>query len=102
MRSPLIVALDFPTLDQAVACAQLLDPRVVRVKVGKQLFTSEGPAVLSALHNLGFDVFLDLKFHDIPNTVAGAVSAAADLGVCVLIDLNCSFLNCMVVSPYLC
>ena len=81
MRSPLIVALDFPTLDQAIACAQRLDPKVVRVKVGKQLFTSEGPAVLFALHNLGFDVFLDLKFHDIPNTVAGAVSAAADLGV---------------------
>lgn len=81
MRSPIIVALDYPTLEQALACARRLDPSIVRVKVGKQLFTSAGPAVLSALHDLGFDIFLDLKFHDIPNTVAGAVSAAADLGV---------------------
>ena len=74
MRSPIIVALDYPTLEQALACATQLDPSVVRVKVGKQLFTSVGPAVLSALHELGFDVFLDLKFHDIPNTVAKAIS----------------------------
>ena len=81
MRSPLIVALDFPTLEQAMACAKRLNPETVRVKVGKQLFTSAGPQVVSLLHELGFDVFLDLKFHDIPNTVAGAVGAAADLGV---------------------
>ena len=81
MRSPLIVALDFPTLEQAIACAKRLNPETVRVKVGKQLFTSAGPQVLSLLHQLGFEVFLDLKFHDIPNTVAGAVGAAADLGV---------------------
>ena len=81
MRSPLIVALDFPTLEQAIACAKRLNPETVRVKVGKQLFTSAGPQVLSLLHELGFEVFLDLKFHDIPNTVAGAVGAAADLGV---------------------
>ncbi len=81
MRSPLIVALDFPTLEQAMACAKRMNPETVRVKVGKQLFTSAGPQVVSSLHELGFDVFLDLKFHDIPNTVAGAVGAAADLGV---------------------
>ena len=81
MQSPLIVALDFPTLDQALACARQLNPGTVRVKVGKQLFTSVGPAILSELHDMGFEVFLDLKFHDIPNTVAGAVGAAADLGV---------------------
>ena len=56
MRSPIIVALDYPTLEQALACARQLDPSIVRVKVGKQLFTSVGPAVLSALHELGFDV----------------------------------------------
>jgi len=81
MLSPLIIALDYPSLGEALACAQKLDPTKVRLKVGKQLFTSEGPRVLDALHALGFDVFLDLKFHDIPNTVAGAVGAAADLGV---------------------
>ena len=81
MLSPLIIALDYPSLDEALVCARKLDPRKVRLKVGKQLFTSEGPRVLDALHGLGFDVFLDLKFHDIPNTVAGAVGAAADLGV---------------------
>ena len=81
MLSPLIIALDYPSLGEALACAQKLDPTKVRLKVGKQLFTSEGPRVLDALHVRGFDVFLDLKFHDIPNTVAGAVGAAADLGV---------------------
>lgn len=81
MLSPLIIALDYPLLGEALACAQKLDPTKVRLKVGKQLFTREGPRVLDALHALGFDVFLDLKFHDIPNTVAGAVGAAADLGV---------------------
>ena len=81
MLSPLIIALDYPSLGEALACAQKLDPTKVRLKVGIQLFTSEGPRVLDALHALGFDVFLDLKFHDIPNTVAGAVGAAADLGV---------------------
>ena len=81
MKSPIIVALDYPSLDKALACAQGLDPAKVRVKVGKQLYTSEGPRVLDELHALGFEVFLDLKFHDIPNTVAAAVGAAADLGV---------------------
>lgn len=79
--SPLIVALDYPEAEPALAMAKLLDPALARVKVGKQLFTREGPALVRALHELGFEVFLDLKFHDIPNTVAGAVAAAADLGV---------------------
>lgn len=79
--SPLIVALDFDNADAATAMAARLDPSTTRVKVGKELFTRAGPALVEQLATHGFDVFLDLKFHDIPNTVAGAVRAAADLGV---------------------
>ncbi|HCS27683.1 MAG TPA: orotidine-5'-phosphate decarboxylase [Spongiibacteraceae bacterium] len=79
--SPIIVALDFPTSAQALGLAELLDPALCRVKVGKELFTREGPVLVKALTNAGFEVFLDLKFHDIPNTVAAAVRAAAELGV---------------------
>ena len=80
-ESPLIIALDYPSLDAALCMADRLDPRRCRVKVGKELFTRSGPDVLDALHGRGFEVFLDLKFHDIPNTVAGAVQAAAEQGV---------------------
>ncbi len=80
-QSSIVVALDFPTQDAALEIARQLDPTRCRVKVGKELFTREGPAVVRALHALGFEVFLDLKFHDIPNTVARALDAAADLGV---------------------
>ncbi|GAA3901572.1 orotidine-5'-phosphate decarboxylase [Halomonas cibimaris] len=79
--SPLIIALDYPSLDAALCMADQLDPARCRLKVGKELFTRSGPAVLEALHGRGFEVFLDLKFHDIPNTVAGAVQAAAEQGV---------------------
>jgi orotidine-5'-phosphate decarboxylase len=79
--SPIVVALDYPTAQQAIEMAKQLDPSKCRVKVGKELFTASGPAVLEQLHKMDFDVFLDLKFHDIPNTCAGAVAAAADLGV---------------------
>ena len=78
---PLIVALDVGSESEALAIAQQLEPDRCRVKVGKQLYTREGPRVVAKLHSLGFEVFLDLKFHDIPNTVAAAVEAAADLGV---------------------
>lgn len=81
MNSPIIVALDYASASDALALADQLDPSLCRVKVGKELFTREGPAVVKALHSRGFEVFLDLKFHDIPNTVASAVHAAADLGV---------------------
>lgn len=78
---PLVVALDFrdetPTLDLLLK----LDPVHCRVKVGKELFTRCGPQLVRRIMGEGFDVFLDLKFHDIPNTVGGAVAAAVDLGV---------------------
>lgn len=77
----IIVALDAKSQYDALAIADQLDPSLCRVKVGKELFTHEGPTVVKALHDKGFEVFLDLKFHDIPNTTAQAVCAAADLGV---------------------
>jgi orotidine-5'-phosphate decarboxylase len=76
-----IVPLDFPDADTALAFAQRLEPKLCRVKVGKELFVAAGPAVVGALQERGFEVFLDLKFHDIPNTVAGACRSAARLGV---------------------
>ena len=76
-----IVALDFDNIDAALSLARQLDPQQCRMKVGKELFTYCGPAIVKALHELGFEVFLDLKFHDIPSTVAKAVTAAAELGV---------------------
>ena len=79
--SPVIVALDYSDLSSVEVMADQLDPAQCRVKVGKELFTHCGPGVVRKLQDRGFDVFLDLKFHDIPNTVAGAVKAAADLGV---------------------
>jgi len=81
---PLIVALDFATRDQAEHLAQQLSPQDCRLKVGKELFTRAGPDYVQELVSRGFEIFLDLKFHDIPNTVAGAVAAAADLGVWML------------------
>ncbi|WP_227368046.1 orotidine-5'-phosphate decarboxylase [Halomonas sp. M20] len=79
--SPIIIALDYPSMDAALCLADQLDPVRCRVKVGKELFTRAGPNVVEALHGRGFEVFLDLKFHDIPTTVAGAVQAAAEQGV---------------------
>ncbi len=79
--SPIIVALDFPSAEQALVLADQLDAKRCCVKVGKELFTRAGPSILSALHQRGFDVFLDLKYHDIPNTCAQAVLAAAEQGV---------------------
>ena len=76
-----IVALDFADADSALALIARLEPAQCRLKVGKELFTRSGPALVEALQTRGFDVFLDLKFHDIPNTVAKACRAAADLGV---------------------
>ena len=79
-----IVPLDFPDAEPALALASRLDPKLCRVKVGKELFTAAGPDVVRRLQERGFEVFLDLKYHDIPNTVAGACRAAAKLGVWML------------------
>lgn len=79
--SPVIVALDFPSEKEAMQLVDQLEPSLCRLKVGKELFTRCGPALVKQLVNKNFDVFLDLKFHDIPNTVAHACEAAADLGV---------------------
>ncbi len=77
----IIVALDFQDAASALALADQLDPDLCRLKVGKELFTVAGPDLVRTLVARGFEVFLDLKFHDIPNTVAAACRAAADLGV---------------------
>ena len=77
---PIIIALDFSNSEAVWTLLEQLDPGACRVKVGKELFTSCGPTLVREVVEQGFDVFLDLKFHDIPNTVARAVAAAADLG----------------------
>ncbi|GAA5217956.1 orotidine-5'-phosphate decarboxylase [Corallincola platygyrae] len=76
-----IVALDYPSQEEALAFVDRIDPNLCRLKVGKEMFTLFGPDYVRALHGRGFEVFLDLKFHDIPNTVARAVAASAELGV---------------------
>ncbi|GLQ01101.1 orotidine 5'-phosphate decarboxylase [Methylophaga thalassica] len=80
----IIVALDYATANDALQMADQIDPKRARVKVGKELFTRSGPSVVTDLVSRGFDVFLDLKYHDIPHTVAKACAAAADLGVWML------------------
>lgn len=77
----IVVAMDYDNAASCIAMAERLDPKLCRLKVGKELFTAAGPQVVERLMSLGFDVFLDLKFHDIPNTTAKAVKAAAELGV---------------------
>lgn len=81
-RKRIIVALDFNSQDEVLRLLDRLDPEQCRVKIGKQLFTARGPALVKKVQKRGFDVFLDLKFHDIPNTVEAAVKVAAfELGV---------------------
>jgi orotidine-5'-phosphate decarboxylase len=82
--SPVIVALDFPSEKETMQLVDQLEPSLCRLKVGKELFTRCGPALVKQLVDKNFDVFLDLKYHDIPNTVAKACAAAADLGVWML------------------
>lgn len=82
MSNPsVIVPLDFSEPKQTLELVETLQPDLCRLKVGKELFTRAGPALVEKLIAKGFDVFLDLKFHDIPNTVAKACAVAADLGI---------------------
>ena len=85
----IIVALDFPAAAPALELVSRLDPSRCRLKVGKEMFTRLGPGFVEQLVARGFDIFLDLKYHDIPNTVAAACAAAADLGVW-MINLHAS------------
>lgn len=79
--SPIVVALDYADRNRALAFVDQIEPGSCRLKVGKEMFTLFGPQIVRDLQQRGFEVFLDLKFHDIPNTTAHAVAAAADLGV---------------------
>ena len=83
MGSPLIVALDME-LSSALDLVKKLDPQECKVKVGSQLFTTSGPVIIEKLNDLGFDIFLDLKFHDIPNTVKKSIEASIRMGVWML------------------
>jgi len=84
-----IVALDFPNAAQTHAFVEKTSPNFCKLKVGKELFTAAGPRLVDQLVNKGYDIFLDLKFHDIPNTVKKAVMAASKLGVW-MIDVHAS------------
>lgn len=81
ITSPILVALDYADKNAALAFVDNIDPRDCRLKVGKEMFTLFGPQFVHELQQRQFEIFLDLKFHDIPNTAAHAVAAAADLGV---------------------
>jgi orotidine-5'-phosphate decarboxylase len=83
MKSPIIVALDMES-ERALELAKKLNPQECKVKVGSQLFTADGPMIIEKLNELGFDIFLDLKFHDIPNTVKKAVETVIKMGVWML------------------
>lgn len=89
MTSKIIVALDYEKEAEALALVDQIDPSLCRLKVGKEMFTTLGIKFVKQLHQRNFDVFLDLKYHDIPNTVARAVRSAADLGVW-MVDLHAS------------
>ncbi|MBR0128215.1 MAG: orotidine-5'-phosphate decarboxylase [Neisseriaceae bacterium] len=85
----IIVALDFPSEKQTVEFVRQLNPNLCRLKIGKELFTATGASLVEKLMTQGFEIFLDLKFHDIPNTVANACRSAAELGVW-LVDMHAS------------
>ena len=78
---PLLIALDYNRSADALALAAQLSPDLCRLKIGKELYTREGRQLVEALQGIGYDIFLDLKYHDIPNTVAAALRVAAEMGV---------------------
>jgi orotidine-5'-phosphate decarboxylase len=84
MRNPIIAALDVPTAEQALKLAEEIAPAVGAFKIGSELFTAAGPDIVKKIRATGASVFLDLKFHDIPNTVAKSVTAAVQLDVQML------------------
>lgn len=84
MQNPIIAALDVPTAEQALKLAQAVAPAVGAFKIGSELFTAAGPDIVKRVRDTGASVFLDLKFHDIPNTVAKAVASAVRLDVQML------------------
>ncbi|WP_343192786.1 orotidine-5'-phosphate decarboxylase [Buchnera aphidicola (Taiwanaphis decaspermi)] len=88
LKKKIIIAIDFSDILLAKKIIDFLDPKIYRLKIGKESFIRFGTEFIIYLHKLGFDVFLDLKFHDIPNTVAKAVSAVADIGVW-MISVHC-------------
>jgi orotidine-5'-phosphate decarboxylase len=107
----IIVALDYPAAAPALVLAERLQPALCRLKVGKELFTAAGPGLIEQLQQRGFEVFLDLKFHDIPNTTAQACKAAAALGVWMvnvhasggrrMMDAACEAFACCTQQPKL-
>ena len=84
MRNPIILALDLPNADAALPLTRQLAPVLGAIKIGSELFTASGPQIVRQMRDLGLNVFLDLKFHDIPNTVAKAVASAVQLDVQML------------------
>ena len=83
-KSRIIIALDFPEANQALEFCSKIDSTNCKIKVGKELYTKAGPILVEKLRSKGFEIFLDLKYHDIPSTVANACRAAVDLGVWML------------------
>ena len=83
----IILALDFDSESETLNFIERLDPKLCKLKIGKQLFVREGPRIVTSMIDRGFDVFLDLKFHDIPNTTVKACEAAADLG-CWMVNIH--------------
>lgn len=89
MTSPIIVALDYHDIYQVLKFSDMVSPQQCRLKIGTEIFTYAGPSIIRSLHERGFDIFLDLKFHDIPHTITKTVTVAAELGVW-MIDLHVS------------